>query len=99
MSGWTAADLGRPVTNRQSGKLFFEEAAAPPPGVRGSTNKKTSGSYLTCRKLMAEVGAVYDQSKADGEPDHTDSADQKGKPVAVSAHCSGQGCGHLVRER
>jgi hypothetical protein len=57
--------------------------------------RKGRATYLTCCKLMAEVGAVHDQSKADGEPDDTESADQKGAAVAVFAHGGGDSCVHL----
>ena len=40
---------------------------------------------------MAEIDTIHNQSKADGEPFHAESADQERDIVT---HRNGRGCGH-----
>jgi hypothetical protein len=51
------------------------------------------------RKLMAEIGAIHNQPKADSEPHQAESTDHERDIAAVSVHRSGRNCGYNVLAR
>jgi hypothetical protein len=66
--------------------FFWPDVVVPPPSLRHMCARRHRLTYLTSRKLMAEIGAIYDQPKANREPDDAESADQKHAAIALSAH-------------
>jgi hypothetical protein len=84
-SGWPVPDQSGPDIYRQHVIFDFLTDGCASSWSRAPPCARCSLTYLTSRKLMAKVGAIYDQPQTNREPDAAESANQKRAAVALSA--------------